>query len=397
MKQSRFFFLTMFCSAVMLSQAAYAVIDNNATTVKLREACNEGPGTPTLNNCFTTISGANGLEDWIENKRTTSDPLVVEIGPGTFENFNCRTKNDITLKGSGPDRSILVGGLLTYGIQAWDCERFHVQDLTVKAPGFALVWNGTGSSRWTNVTIEGGSLGSWVDGLAADGCPKVTDADKPVHYWFNSRLLGTGQNYIAKCSENWFFGSEILTTGKSGAASSAFVVGNSGVDTTAKPEVHVYGSVVRVIVGTGDSYPVPTPGAVQGVIAVVANKDADVHLHGTGIDVINAGGLGNTIAALSAYGGGSIHANGAAYNLKKGNNGNVVRIIKDALPATRVHAPYMWNENTTPPDVTSVTGADTAVITSGTSDDRPHLLVYDSNCDANSSNKWYDTTDKVCR
>jgi hypothetical protein len=410
MKPSRFLVLTMFLSTVVLSPAAHAVIDADATVVKLRTSCNEG-GT-TLNNCFValeTIGGnpLSGLQAWVDARASNAPPLVIEIGPGTFKNFNCDNKNDISLKGSGPEVTKLSGTILSYGIQAWNCQRFNVQDLSVVSPGFAVVWNGTGSSRWTNVTVEGADLGAWVDGLDPTGCPAVTNTTKPVHYWFNSRLRGRGQNYIAYCSENWFFGSEFTVTGKSGfftSSSSALVVGTSGASTTAKPEVHVYGSVVRVMVGTSDSYPAPTPGVTNGVIAVVASKDGEVHLHGTGIDVINTGGLGSTIAALSAYEGGSIHAHGSAYNLKKGNgtSAKVVRILADTNPATHVHAPYQWEEHTTLPVITSVTGADMAIETDcaatgcTTVGTEAHLFIYRTAC-TGANGPWWDIIAKKCR
>src|SRR4030066_187356 len=116
MKPSRFFVLAMLFSAAMVSQAAHAVIDSNATVVKLRTSCSEG-GT-TLNNCFValeTISGnpLSGLQAWIDNRANA--PLTVEIGPGNFKNFKCNSKDDISLKGSGPAQSILTGSGITYG------------------------------------------------------------------------------------------------------------------------------------------------------------------------------------------------------------------------------------------------------------------------------------------
>jgi hypothetical protein len=409
MKPSRFFVLAMLFSAAMVSQAAHAVIDSNATVVKLRTSCSEG-GT-TLNNCFValeTISGnpLSGLQAWIDNRANA--PLTVEIGPGNFKNFKCNSKDDISLKGSGPAQSILTGSGITYGLEATNCARFNVQDLTVTNNGFTLVWNGTGSSRWTNVTIQSTAAGVWADGLADNGCPIINNSNKPVHYWFNSRLLGTGMNYIAACSDNWFFGSEIMVTGPSlflPGVASALVVGTSIGTTTATPEAHVYGSVIRVNVGLSDSYPVPTAGNTSGVIAVVATRVGEVHLHGTGIDVINTGGLGNTIAALSAYAGGSIHAHGSAYNLKKGNGATAkaVRIIKDTNTATHVHAPYQWEEHATLPVITSVDGADMAIETDcsssgcATAGSEPHLFIYRGSFCTGANGPWWDVIAKKCR
>ena len=58
-----------------------------------------------------------------------------------------------------------------------------------------------------------------------------------------------------------------------------------------------------------------------------------------------------------------------------------------------MHAPYQWEPHPTPPVILSENGADIAVVTSGTSDSHPHMLVYDNSC----TSKWYDMVDKACR
>lgn len=255
-----------------------------------------------------------------------------------------------------------------------------------------ILWNGDsgGSSRWTNVNVKTESVDVSAGYLWWEGCgPASTDVNRASHYWFSSRLFThntANAAYAVHCSENWFFGSEIASEG------TAILAAANANAATAKPEVHVYGSVIRVKprpgfttappAGVGDSF--------NGVIAVAAGRNADVHVHGTGIDVIG-NELPNSIAALVAWDGGAIHANEAAFNLKPGI-GKVTRIIKDTNPNTHVHAPYLWPEHATPPNITSVLGADMAVVTS-TSDSRPHLVIYDSNCPS----KWYDTADKLCR
>ena len=85
---------------------------------------------------------------------------------------------------------------------------------------------------------------------------------------------------------------------------------------------------------------------------------------------------------------GTIHANQAAYNLD-GKGGPVARIVNFG---GHIHAPYFWEAHDAPPAITSVTGADTAVVTNNT-DGRPHIVIYDSTC----TSKWYDTATKLCR
>ena len=417
MKPARLLSLAMCFGAAISSQAALAVIDPGATVVKLRTSCSEGG--VTLNNCFTSMSGTSGLQNWVDNVRTgatnnTSGPLDVEIGPGTFGGFTCN-KNNISLKGSGPAQTILLrrhlGSASRYGIESNGCSNFNVQDLTVNGNvAIAIAWNGGGSSQWTNVTVESQSS-AWaeVPGNTSDkGCQTIKkESDRSVHYWFNSRLRGMGLTYIAVCSENWFFGSEIMATsgGTVGTSVAALMVNTTfgantfGATTSVRPEVHVYGSVIRVKADPGFTYPTPNTGGNtgSGLMAVAAGRNADVHIHGTGIDLIG-NELPNDIAALAAWDGGTIHANEAAYNLKTGAGGAVTRILMDTNLSTAVHAPYLWGQYPTPqhpslPNITSVTGADTAVITS-TSDGHPHLVIYDKTC--TTQTKWYDTVDKVC-
>lgn len=89
MKPSRLLFLTMFFSAVILSQGALAANDPNATVVKLRTSCLEN--NLTLNNCFTTT---RALQTWIDARPVSAGPLSVEIGPGTFGSpFTCNKSN----------------------------------------------------------------------------------------------------------------------------------------------------------------------------------------------------------------------------------------------------------------------------------------------------------------
>lgn len=390
MKPARLLFWAMFFGAAMSSQGALAANDRDAAVVKLRTSCLEN--NQTLNNCFTTTSA---LQNWINARLNSSASLSVEIGPGTFGGFTC-DKSNITLKGSGPDVTILDGGNSRVGIVGGSsCINFNVQDLTVSGSLFSVYWhdNGGSSSRWTNVSVV-------ADGYAwNEGCSGTANSNRSVHYWFNSRLSTStaGKVYNVFCSENWFFGSEIMALGSEITGQSvAFLVASQ--NSTAKPEVHVYGSVIRAIAKPGVSYPIPRGFNfnANGIIAVAAGRNADVHIHGTGIDVIG-NELPNGVAALVAWDGGKIHANEAAYNLKTGTGGTVTRIMKDTNPATDVHAPYLWGQYPTPqhpslPNITSLTGTDMAVVTD-TSDRRPHLVIYDSTC----TSKWYDTTDKRCR
>jgi hypothetical protein len=159
--------------------------------------------------------------------------------------------------------------------------------------------------------------------------------------------------YTVRCDQSWFFGTELLKA--VGAAYTLDVTGS---------EAHVYGGVIRAKIGG---------------TAVHASGAGKVHIHGTGIDVATGG------TALLAENGGEIHANGVGYSYPAG--GSMTRI---ANLGGHVHAPYLWEEHASPPNITSVTGADMAVVTDGT---QPHLVIYSGNC----ASKWFDTSTNACR
>ena len=90
---------------------AVAAIDADAGTVMLRTSCQSGG--VELDNCFTTMSN---LQSWIDGVRLpdVAAPLSVEIGPGTFSGFNCKSGYHVTLRGSGRQHSFIDRGRSAY-------------------------------------------------------------------------------------------------------------------------------------------------------------------------------------------------------------------------------------------------------------------------------------------
>lgn len=114
-------YIFTFLLAVLLTSTStvYAVvIDDDATIIYLRKACQEGG--IDQNNCFTDLGS---VQDWVNNTRTPSPDhpqLLIDIGPGLFRPsgdtvFACRNMSNITLRGSGRDQTIL-GGSVTVNI-----------------------------------------------------------------------------------------------------------------------------------------------------------------------------------------------------------------------------------------------------------------------------------------
>jgi hypothetical protein len=355
--------------------AALAVIDANAPVVKLRDPANGGctEAGVGLNNCFTSLPTLN---TWVSDTRkpTAVKPLFVDIGPGKFVGtFGCSASNYagyVTLQGAGMKTTVIENG--SSPVSTTNCVQMRFSDMTLRNTGNLFgVKNLGGSTFWDNIEIDG--LGyAWFD--SPTSCPTTP---RGSHYWFNSRITSRSAansttSYYNACDESWFFGSEITATGTTTGAQITPIRAAGG-------EVHVYGSVIRAISGAGI--------ASSGMVAVTSFDSAEVHIHGTGIDVLSTDA--NNITALSSSNGGKIHADGAAYNLKTGSGGSITRVSGEGHD---VHAPYLWSGHATPPNITSQDGADTAVVTSETGG-TPRLVIYSTACPS----KWFDVGSNACR
>lgn len=358
-------YLLLVISLLMLhSTNAFAVIDDDANVVLLRKSCSEGG--VALNNCFTQM---DDVEVWLANTRNpgANNPLLIEIGPGNFENLiGCaapQTYSHVTFRGAGMKRTVI--GRITLGT---GCTELSFIDLTVKQQpqsSYAVVLLNPGlHTRWTNVFLDG----NWQEYGIGGGLG--------THYWFASRTRGS---YSVKRDKTWFFGSEI--TGKFIPTSSSTY--DMNVLTAALGgEIHVYGSNLAAVENTGAF----VSNFEHGV--AYATSNGKIHIHGTGIDVIS--NSASNIYALWVDSGGSIHANDTAYNMSTGTGGSISRIVNNG---GTVKAPYVWEPQATPPNIVSVTGADTAVDTSGPD---PIMIIYNSAC-TGAGGPWYDPVAKACR
>ena len=349
---------------ILHSTSAFAVVDDNASVVQLRKSCSEGG--VALNNCFTQMGD---VETWLRNTRIpdSNNPLLIEIGPGNFEGLiGClapQTYSHVTFRGAGMKRTII--GRITLGT---GCTELSFLDLTVKQqPGssYAVVIVNPGlHTRWTNVFLDG----NWQEYGIGGG--------SGTHYWFASRTRGT---YSVKRDKTWFFGSEI--TGKF-VPTSGNTYEMNVLTAALGGEIHVYGSNLAAVENTGTLVSNLNHGVAY------ATSNAQIHIHGTGIDVISK--AASDIYALWVDNGGSIHANETAYNMSTGTGGSINRIVNNG---GTIRAPYVWEPQATPPNIVSVTGADTAVDTSGPD---PVMIIYNSTC-TGAEGPWYDPVAKACR
>lgn len=235
-------------------------------------------------------------------------------------------------------------------------------DMAFTAPFYAYInWERGGSSTWTNVEING-TPRIWTE----SNCGPT----RGIHYWFASRLTNTGAPpdpdgiYNSPCDDSWFIGSEITGSGIGGAA----------LIKTSR-EVHFYGSVIRAL-------------NTLSATAVHAHGGGEVHLHGTGVDMLSTGAA--SFIALRATDTSRIHADASAYNLSTGTGGTITRVLDQTTSGHGIHAPYLWQGHDNPPSIISVNGADVAVVNDATG---PRFVIYNSAC----ASKWYDVGNNACR
>ena len=354
-------------------------VDSNASTVKLRVSCTEGASpTVTLNDCFDGTEGVDDLMWWISSVRLPgpANPLLVDIGPGTFASdhfgLDCETGSQrfgytavfpgyVSFRGSGSKQTILSSNTST-AFTFQGCQNMVFSDLALNAVSYGYItWKRGGSSTWNNVEIDA-KFRLWNE---SDCAPT-----RGLHYWLSSRLthaLSTGDGmYKAACDDSWFIGSEITGTGTGGAL----------ID--ASREVHFYGSVIRVLEG-GDS---------TSATAVYAHDGGEVHIHGTGIDMLSTGNSNFTV--LRATDSSRIHADASGYNLSTGTGGTIARILDQTTSGHGIHAPYLWQAHNAPPSITSKDGADVAVVNDSSG---PRFVIYNNAC----ASKWYDVGNNACR
>jgi len=379
MKFSRLVFCSIVVAFLSSAQAVYAAIDPAAAVVKLRISCTEN--SVTLANCFTSMAT---LTDWMANTRTpkpnATTPLKVEMGPGTFNHLTmtCDPAGNYTgyiaFEGSGRSQTIIKGVTIS------SCTDLSFSHLSVNGVGYgAIIWNDGGNSNWIDVAVNGVAL-AWYE----ESC----GSQKGNHYWFGSKLFATtaftiANTYRASCDESWFFGSEItisVPSGQNATGGAAILAFDNGV-------IHVYGSALRALIDGSTTSDVMAV-ARLGQTNTPGTTGGEIHIHGTGIDAISQ--TGKNVVALYATGNGMIHANTTAYNMS--TSGTKMRIQKAQNFTGHVHAPYLWEEHPEVPNITSVNGADMAVVTN-TLNGQPHLVLYSDTCQS----KWFDTATQACR
>lgn len=394
MKQSCLSMLFIGLSAMLSasgSQAAAYNVDPGASVVKLRTSCTEGAAPQvTLNNCFDSSADLNS---WISATRqpVAASPLLVEVGAGAFGalSLSCSGWGHTTFIGAGRGNTTFSGSSFS------GCTEMEFKHMTFDGgiTSAGVRWSGQSStlrSRWEDVELIGRLYG-WYEIGGGSTCSDAIKGNAGQHYWLNSRIVGGKDGavfvfaYRDACgSENWFFASELVAQAPSSSVYEVNALNQDGIGDT-----HFYGSVIRTLadVAIGQNAGVFCEiSAPRELVSAVCASRGSVHIHGTGIDVISS--VGNDVAALVVGAQASVHANETAYNLQPGSGGNVRRIRDNG---GTIKAPYLWEQQTTPPDIDSIDGADMAVVT--TPGGTPSFVIYSDNC----ASKWYDVGAGACR
>jgi len=374
-----------------------------------------------LKNCFESMAAltATGTTGWIWTTRnpSASAPLLVDIGPGTFEPFFCDgtsgtgpSKGWVTLHGAGRELSILKGG--NNGAKITNCANLSFIDLGVQGNKNGVVWEGSqgGSSSWSNVDLVGLGTVTGTSGWIDQNCAGQTV--RSVHYFHGSRaraLTGPTSNPIlvsgfwTACAESWFFGGEISADISRSTPGFNYVVAVNG------GFLETFGTAIR-----GRVHGDVSTRELAGVAVYPGDTDTSLftvafHGHGGNIGLSTKDASNQSIAVHGVQAGGMVHvhAPGMAYFLTPGSTGMARRAIRIDADA-HVEAPFQWSADTEPPFTSgsssrfeSKDGEDLFVETdcdnngcSGTGN-KPHLMIYSTACPT--SNPWFDVALNACR
>jgi len=353
-------------------------VDNSVAVINLRSNCIEGG--VEINNCFNNLPG---LLDWVWDVRkpSSASPLLVNIGPGKFDakpglsqdsGSFCINAGHVTFRGAGQERTMISAPADSgvFGITVKNCDSLAFENLTLNGgPSlYGFMWSGNGSSTYTNVILTANGF-AWYDNDCVNN-------NNSVHYFFGSKIIassdayGNTVGYVTFCATTWFYGSEIKAIGTQTSARVNAILANGG-------EVHVYGSAIRAL--TEENIP------ASDITAVNAMGASQVHIHGTGIDVITD--TSSDVTSLAVSGGAKIHASEASYVLQS-NGGLHTRLANNG---GTFQAPFLWQQDV-PTGLRSEHGADMLISTNITSE-QPHIILYSDKCPS----KWFDSTLNQCK
>lgn len=405
------------CTILLLPGLAHALPPTDAEVIFVRKDCTSFFA-PSM--CVTSMAD---VTTWLPTRVPANNPVLVNVGPGDWDSFDCVSQDFVTIRGSGRDvtRILRTDTAQKGAIDVDDCAALAVENLTAHGSFAGVQWNGGGSSTWSDVDLLGGgstvpssglaptlfSIG-WYDKDTSAGCGH----GEALHYFFGSRVTALGnalQNdgYVARCSEVWFFGGEIQATSDGDTPGSmqqtAVLLNNHAAD------FRVFGSALRSNPGAAVSNSLV--GVGQPELTAVAATLGEFHMHG-GIINVNANGSTQTVSVMGLLTSANTvraHTPGTGWVALAANGGTAARV---SGPNAKTQTPFLWQQGSEPPRsvpgdptsafVTSIQGSDLFVETdcvtggscSGGSD--PHLMLYSEAC-AGTGGPWFDVVEGACR
>lgn len=403
-------------ASVSLSMAA---LPGSADIIKLRTAggcaTESGLCLESLDDVLAEIHDPSGSRQL----PGPSNPVVVEIGPGTHDLTStdyafCSGLSDLAFRGAGKIATRITGGgyvpsglasiLGPYVVSIEDCSNIEFQDLTiVNEPGTSnggVVFAGDGGSQWSNVRIatDAGASAGWYD----DGASAPANS---VHYWFSSeidvRQTGASSTALwAQGSSHRIYGSKFIVKIAAGAGNEYGTLGLAGPF-----DVRVHGSRIAALssVGNKPTHAIRTIGAAA--IFYGSCGAARLTVEGSEVEAINTGtGTGTSVAIGDFCEAGStvrIQVQGTLFDVV----GPVrKRVVQGG--AGRVQAPVDHGAGANPPGLGTVwapkaldgfreTDCSTTLCGDSSLGQAVHQLAYDSTC--TTAGPWYDVTTQKCR
>lgn len=366
--------------------------DSTARVAHLRDSC--GSYAP----CQDTL---DEMSEWIDdcNQPSASKPLLVHVGPGTFEGqFTCIQNQSfffpntnyaghVTFRGSGRETTTLQRTTLG-GTQApvvvENCENIGFENIRLFGGSYAVAWIDGGSSSWTNVDLEAGPAVNAVAWIELPNPSVWCDSEvRGQHYFHGSTVTAhfTAGNraiaYVANCGETWFYGGEVTLRGSGGTGNTkaaAINVGGRGM-------FQGFGTLVRALSddATGATFNPSVSGA--GLVGALVGIDTSgivndgggtFHLHGGNL-VANSGTT-SAQDATSLYVGTSdafAHTPGSSFVAQSGTTGTATRLTNLGT----AFSPFLWQASDDPPTSRQPNGGTLTQSTDG------HDLFVETDCD----------------
>lgn len=352
--------------------------------------------------CYETTAD---VATWIEAQvPTASEPVVVDVGPGSFDAVSCIGWGHATFRGSGRTVTRFVG--TSTAVYASNCEDLTFQDLTLEATTYGIVWSHSGRATWQGVDIVASR--PWLDYCA--------DAGDREQLFFDSRVRGglpsgTASPIAIGCTQWNFLSGEILLSGVGSPSPSAAHV---GVSVRGGSSARFLGTTIRVNSGAWAS----TASAGGGVFAVRVGGTLGGAAPGNPVFEMHSGVINLDMSRIATANvtavdvvGASSRADvaGPAFIMKAGASSGLARRIANPSAAS-VAGAFVWQAGDEPPassasgpPIQSLDGADLYVETDcdgsgvcdGTSQETHLMIMNPTACPG--SDPWFNALVGRCR